>query len=224
MNYDTISEIAATSGGIIYIMGLLLLVALTVIIERLFFLGRLLRQGDSIAASVNAMTYLDRAKLETLRKANDKYPQAGLLGVVLKHPEIRDTDHLDSLLEEEVLRQVPKLDKSLWVLDTIVTLAPLLGLFGTIVGMFHTFSALSGSDPATGQVSGGIAEALVATAAGLLIAIVGLVFFNGLNNRVRLVIHQLETIKRMLLNRLPAAQPLGTDIRSSRMRSSVGEV
>ncbi len=224
MNYDTITEIAATSGGIIYLMGLLLLVALTVIIERLFFLGRLLRQGDAIAASISAMTYLDRAKIETLRKANEDYPQAALLGVVLKHPEVRDSEQLDSLLEEEVLRQAPKLDRSLWLLDTIVTLAPLLGLFGTIVGMFHTFSALSGSDPATSQVSGGIAEALVATAAGLLIAIIGLVFFNGLNNRVRLVIHQLEIIKRMLLNRMPTAQPLGTDIRPSRLRGGVGEV
>ena len=44
----------------------------------------------------------------------------------------------------------------------------------------------------------------MATACGLFIAIVGLIFFNGLNNRVRLVVHQLETIKIMLVNRLDA--------------------
>ena len=57
------------------------------------------------------------------------------------------------------------------------------------------------------QVTGGVAEALLATASGLLIAMLGLVFLNGLNNRVRLLVHQMETLKRMLVNRcvLPVA-------------------
>jgi biopolymer transport protein ExbB len=51
------------------------------------------------------------------------------------------------------------------------------------------------------QVTGGIAEALIATAFGLFIAMLGLVFFNGLNTKVRTIVHQLEVIKLMLLNR-----------------------
>jgi len=51
------------------------------------------------------------------------------------------------------------------------------------------------------QVTGGIAEALIATASGLFIAMIGLAFFNALHTRVRIVLHQLETIKIMLLNR-----------------------
>jgi biopolymer transport protein ExbB len=89
-----------------------------------------------------------------------------------------------------------------------VTLAPLLGLFGTIVGMFNAFAGLGQGGAVPTQVTGGIAEALVATACGLLIAMVGLVFLNGLNNRVRQLVHQLETLKHVLVNRLaplPAA-------------------
>jgi hypothetical protein len=49
---------------------------------------------------------------------------------------------------------------------------------------------------------GGVAEALIATASGLYVAMIGLVFFNGLHNRVRPVVHQLDTLKTALVNRL----------------------
>jgi biopolymer transport protein ExbB len=109
-------------------------------------------------------------------------------------------------------REAPNIDRFLWVLDTIVTLAPLLGLFGTIVGMFNAFKVLSNPGNAPTQVTGGVAEALVATASGLFVAMIGLVFFNGLHNRVRGVVHQLETVKAALVNRLAARthEPLKT--------------
>jgi biopolymer transport protein ExbB len=108
------------------------------------------------------------------------------------------------------MREAPRIDRFLWVLDTIVTLAPLLGLFGTIVGMFHAFEVLSNPGNAPTQVTGGVAEALVATASGLLVAMIGLLFFNGLHNRVRIVVHQLETVKVSLVNRMSgiAYEPL----------------
>jgi biopolymer transport protein ExbB len=67
--------------------------------------------------------------------------------------------------------------------------------------MFNAFSVLSDVQGGTSQITSGIAEALVATASGLLIAMIGLFFFNSLNTRIRLVVHQLETLKIMILNR-----------------------
>jgi biopolymer transport protein ExbB len=93
------------------------------------------------------------------------------------------------------------------VLDTAVTLAPLLGLFGTIVGMFDAFQVLSNPGNAPTQVTGGVAEALISTASGLFVAMLGLVFFNGLHSRVRLVVHQLDTLKAALVNRLTSDIP-----------------
>ncbi len=103
------------------------------------------------------------------------------------------------------MRQAPRIDRFLWVLDTIVTLAPLLGLFGTILGMFNAFQVLSNPGNAPTQVTGGVAQALIATASGLFVAMIGLVFFNGLHNRVRVVVHQLETLKAALVNRIARA-------------------
>jgi biopolymer transport protein ExbB len=114
----------------------------------------------------------------------------------------RGREALDGALDEVIMREAPGIDRFLWVLDTIVTLAPLLGLFGTIIGMFNAFQVLSNPGNAPTQVTGGVAEALIATASGLFVAMIGLVFFNGLHNRVRLAVHQLETLKASLVNRI----------------------
>jgi biopolymer transport protein ExbB len=100
---------------------------------------------------------------------------------------------------------MPKIDKHVWVLDSAVTLAPLMGLLGTIVGMVHAFDILGtgGAGGAAAQmVTGGIAEALVATGAGLLIAIIAVAFLNYFNKRGRLALHQMEQLKVMVINRL----------------------
>jgi biopolymer transport protein ExbB len=202
MDIAHLSHLATASGGILYAMAALLLLALTVIIDRFWFLRRTLRRGDSIAQAISGMHHLDRVALERMAGASKGSIHGRLLNVPLFFEEVRDPDRLSELLEEAIRWEVPRVDKRLWMLDTIVTLAPLLGLLGTIIGMFNTFQVLGDSGSAPTQVTGGVGEALVATASGLFIAVIGLVCFNTLNNDVRLVVHQLETLKIMLVNRL----------------------
>ena len=86
-----------------------------------------------------------------------------------------------------------KLQRHLWMLDTIVTAAPLLGLLGTILGIVDTFYSLAQSgmsDPA--GVSSGIGTALYATALGIGIAVVGLMFFNLFQERVERITDSLK--------------------------------
>ena len=86
----------------------------------------------------------------------------------------------------------------LWILDTIVTAAPLLGLLGTIFGIMETFNALAGggiSDPAA--VSRGIGTALIATAIGIATALLGLLGNNVLNRRAQVMT---EDFKALLLS------------------------
>jgi biopolymer transport protein ExbB len=90
-----------------------------------------------------------------------------------------------------------KVSARLWVLDTIVTAAPLLGLLGTIFGIMETFNALAAggvSDPAA--VSRGIGTALVATAVGIATALLGLLGNNVLNRRAHVL---MEDFKALLL-------------------------
>jgi biopolymer transport protein ExbB len=200
MTFAKLFELANASGGTLYLMLLLLLVALTVIIERSWHLAQMHQGGEHLMAqlasdAMSLQALLDKACSET------KLPHVSLIQAALIEPEHSPRDACAGHLEEAVMREVPALDRSLWVLDTVITLAPLLGLFGTIVGMFSAFSVLGDVQNGAGQVTGGIAEALIATASGLFIAMIGLVFFNWLNTKVRLIVHQLETLKVMLLNR-----------------------
>jgi biopolymer transport protein ExbB len=205
MSLGRIAELAAASGGILYVMPLMLLLALTVSFERTWYLAGMLGRCRVIMAWLAPLDRIDRAAIGAeIERLRDE-PVSRLLRVAQRMPEWQDRVALQDRLEEAILQEVPGIDRSLWLLDTIVTLAPLLGLLGTIVGMFNAFQVLGKPGSAPTDITAGVAEALIATAAGLFTAIVGIVFFNGLQTRVRLQVHQLETLKMMLVNRMAVA-------------------
>ncbi|WP_406868360.1 MotA/TolQ/ExbB proton channel family protein [Paraburkholderia fungorum] len=202
MNITHLTDLANDSGGVLYVIAIMLFIALTVIIERLWFLHRATGSSRAALAHIDALDSLDATTLAACAKQFAGQPAEGVLTTAARLAGHTSREEVGAMLEERILREAPRIDRALWVLDTIVTLAPLLGLFGTIVGMFHAFQVLSNPGNAPTQVTGGVAEALIATASGLFVAMLGLVFFNGLHNRVRMVIHQLETLKTVLVNRL----------------------
>lgn len=199
MNITHLIDLANDSGGTLYLMLLLLLVALTVIIERSRYLSNMQEGGVQLIAMLQRES--GQISAFALPDKFSQLPHQRLFAILQNEPASADRDTLDGHLEEAIMHEVPSLDRSLWMLDTVITLAPLLGLFGTIIGMFNAFHALGDTTNGAAQVTGGIAEALIATASGLFIAMIGLVFFNALHTRVRIILHQLETIKIMLLNR-----------------------
>ncbi len=208
MDTQELHQIVATSGGILYVMAVLLLAGLTVAIERIIYLHRTAAGGARLLGRVRIMETVDPVVCRTLEDEFAGLPHVELVRVAGAHPEEMGRERLMDVMEETILWQARSIDRHLWVLDTIVTLAPLLGLFGTIIGMFNTFHVLAASAGAPSGVSGGVAEALVATASGLLIAILGLVSYNGLQDKVRALVHQLETLKVALGNRAAGRVPV----------------
>ena len=176
MSLGRLAELAAASGGILYVMPLMLLLALTVSFERTWHLAGMLGRCRAAMARLAPLDRLDRAAIGAEIDRLSDGPVLRLFRVVHDMPEWQDRSALLDRLDEAILREVPGIDRSLWLLDTIVTLAPLLGLFGTIIGMFNAFQVLGKPGSAPTDITGGVAEALVATAAGLFIAIVGIVF------------------------------------------------
>ena len=205
MNFAELAKIAAESGGILYIMPILLFIVLWVSFERFLYLNRMTHLGEQTAQAMDSVPNLHGKQLQELAETTPA-PFKALLEVPVRYPQLRDSARLSEILQEVVMRQVPTLDRGLWILDTTVTLAPLLGLLGTIIGMFHAFQVLNTVSNNPTAITGNVAEALLATASGLVIAIIGLITFNGLHNRMRLVVHQMETLRTMLTNRLDGLQ------------------
>lgn len=96
-----------------------------------------------------------------------------------------------------------RLDQGLWILETVVTAAPLLGLLGTISGMIGAFQLFGGSgaiDP--GAVTGGVAEALISTAIGIVIALLALVAYNFFGHWRAVVLDDMERLGTRLIDRI----------------------
>ena len=201
MNSTKLFELANNSGGTLYLMSFLLLVALTVIIDRTRHLLNMQHAGEELMTLLRKDGHLKSNEAQALMSKNSDLPHARIVLSVADEENHLPRETLAGHLEEAIMHEVPLLDRSLWMLDTVITLAPLLGLFGTIIGMLNAFSVLDDIQNAASQVTGGIAEALISTACGLMIAMIGLIFFNWLNTHVRTIVHQMETIKVMLLNR-----------------------
>ncbi len=102
---------------------------------------------------------------------------------------------LDDVIETQYLSTRAPLARSLWLIETITTAAPLLGLLGTILGIIDTFKALASagvSDP--GQISAGIGTALFATGLGIAIALFCVVFHNYFQDSLERINDQLKIL------------------------------
>ncbi len=201
--WDKLLTLTDLSAGIIPLMVLLFTVAAAVVIERLYFFHKVLSQGAAMERELKRAPYRGTDELRAVAKKYEGALQSALViaGVESQSP---DADSMERQIDETILETVPAMDKHLWVLDTAVTLGPLMGLLGTIFGMIKTFDVLVGDGLGCGAkaVTVGIGEALIATGVGLFIAIVGLIFLNYFNKRVRLGVHQMELIKLTVVNRL----------------------
>ncbi|MCK9385111.1 MAG: MotA/TolQ/ExbB proton channel family protein [Nevskia sp.] len=121
-------------------------------------------------------------------------------------PKIRSRHDLEDASEEAYIEARLQLNRNLWILDTVVTASPLLGLLGTILGIIDTFTVLASSgisDPS--GVSAGIGTALIATALGISVALFGLLFFNFFQQRVEFLGDRIKVlILRISETRQPA--------------------
>ncbi|GLR66540.1 hypothetical protein GCM10010909_12200 [Acidocella aquatica] len=201
MSIAYIIYLADYSDGVLYVLATLLMVALAVMIDRAWSLRSTILRGKSIIRATAEKSALSHQDLTGLLQTAGNLPEAALLDTAIRHLDTADAEGMANRLDESIMLIAPMLDRRLWILDTVVTLAPLLGLFGTIIGMFHAFNVLAQPGHAPAEVTGGVADALVATAFGIFIAMLGLTGFNALSNQVQLIVHQLDSMKMMIVNR-----------------------
>jgi len=115
----------------------------------------------------------------------------------------RSADAIEMAMEHEASNELPALEAYLPMIKTIVNIAPLLGLLGTIAGMITSFRAASQtglSNPT--QVLGGISEALISTATGISLAVLGFIFYNFFANQSKKITEDMEYYGAELVNYL----------------------
>jgi biopolymer transport protein ExbB len=194
-------------GGVVMIpLGLCSLASLTVLIERFFVLRAAGACDEKLISDLRAKIRLGDLTGALARARQASGPVASVLTSGLEAAMMAGSPN--DAMTEEALMQLPYLQRRLAVLDTVVTIAPLLGLLGTVVGMISSFHILAGSGtehPA--GITGGIAEALIATATGLVIAIFSLVGFNWCQERIRNIGAEMEKCAAQLANILALAKP-----------------
>lgn len=171
------------------------ILALAVVSERLLFLFivRLRRNPKAMEKFFAAVGHGDMDEAIRIGKSS-KYYVVRALGYALAH---RETSLPNALLYAQA-QELKRFQRGIPILDTVITLAPLLGLLGTVTGMMGSFSLIGGELSSPGAITGGIAEALIATAFGLGIAITALLPFNFLNARLEQSRHEIESAATQL--------------------------
>jgi biopolymer transport protein ExbB len=194
---QTPMELFKHGGPIMWPILLVSFLMITVAVERIIFIFRenSRRDHEVVEKMLEKVESNDvNGAVEIGKKSQDFV--ARILVYALTHKE----HSLGNAFTRAASQELQRFSQGLPTLDTCITAAPLLGLLGTVTGMMNTFGALSGGDiaAAAGQITGGVAEALIATACGLLIAIMGLLPFNYLNARTEEARHEVEDASNSL--------------------------
>jgi biopolymer transport protein ExbB len=166
------------------------IIGLTVVIERIFWWGGrwFRRDPKRIEKVFTAIEHGDVTEASRLSRGS-RDPVLRMMWNGLNHQHAS----LQGALQVAAGIEIKRAGRFLVVMDTLVTLAPLLGLLGTITGLIRSFSFLGNEELAVQAVTGGIAEALIATACGLGIAIFALIPFNFFTSRVSNLEFELQT-------------------------------
>jgi biopolymer transport protein ExbB len=189
-------------GWVIYPLTLLAVLGLAIIFDKAYSLHRLARIPPRIDDLIEAPV-VDFARIRAQIAALPERHALRSFAAPILDSGNAPIWWIESRAETAAQHIERALNRGLWLLETIVTAAPLLGLLGTIVGMMHSFQLIGGQglvNP-TG-VTGGVAQALIATAIGLLIALVALFAFNYFSRRVGELLDHFERVGTRLIGQL----------------------
>lgn len=187
---NVIVETFIEGGPIMWPLLIIAIAAVAVVLERtVWWLGHSARRDpNKIDAVYTAIEDGDIDKASNLAKTS-RDPVVKVLWHALNHRHAS----LEGALTVASGIELQRAGRFLVAMDTLITIAPLMGLLGTVLGIMHSFDAVGESGLEASKVSGGIGEALIATAAGLGIAMFVLVFYNYYGSLVAKLQFEIET-------------------------------
>jgi biopolymer transport protein ExbB len=186
------------------ILMFLSVLSVTFALERWWYFRGASGKSDDILGAVRKQ--MEGGKAESAASWCQKHPSAvaQVVGYGLLHAG-RSRKDLEELMVSKLKEERMKLERYLAILGTLGNIAPFIGLFGTVVGIIKAFRDLAASGTGgPSVVAQGIAEALVSTAAGLLVAIPAAVLYNYFNGRLKRLTVEMEVASARLIVMLGA--------------------
>jgi biopolymer transport protein ExbB len=200
---NPVFELFFKGGPVMYPILIVIIVALAVILERFVWwtIERSRRDSNKLDKIYGA---LEQGNVQTASSVarGSKDPIIRMIWHGLNHVH----SSLQGALSVAAGVEIQRAGRFMSVMDTVITLGPLLGLLGTVTGIMGSFAAVDTGGLNPSAVSGGIAEALIATACGLGIAIATLIPFNYYNTEVAKLQFELETAANNVVVMLDTAK------------------
>ncbi|MEY3628610.1 MAG: hypothetical protein RLY91_376 [Pseudomonadota bacterium] len=188
-------SIVIQAGWPIWLLILVSIAGLAIVIERSLSLQSRRIAPPELTNQVLQMVRAQADQPEAIEKLRKSSPLGQILAELLSHRELPENER--RMVVEDAGRDVAfQLERYLAALATVATIAPLLGLFGTVVGMIEIFAAYrpDGSDPT--ELARGISIALYNTGFGILIAIPAVIAHRHFKSRVQTLLNQMEQSAR----------------------------
>jgi biopolymer transport protein ExbB len=187
-------------GWVLWVIMALSVVACIIVVERLIYLRRISVDEDKLFQRVKASLIEGHYNEALAICDNNLSPFSSLLKIGIENRKQPETVQRD-ILKDAAALEAPKLERGLSTLGTISTIAPLLGLLGTVTGTMKAFGVLGKfgavSDPSA--LANGVSEALITTVGGIIVAVPVIIFYNFLVSRVNQILSMLENRVNMLV-------------------------
>lgn len=206
------------SGGLVMIpLVLASIVMVGIILERFWTLRRSAVIPAKLGAEVRAWARSAKIERDHLEKLRTNSPLGAILAAVVAHRQ-RSREVIREAAEDTGRQVVHRLNKYLNALGTIATISPLLGLLGTVSGLIRMFLVITTAGIGDANaLAGGIGEALVATATGLVVAIIAYLFHRYFRGRVLDLAVDMEREASLLIDSLEhAPEAAGQPVRAVR--------
>jgi biopolymer transport protein ExbB len=185
---------------VLWILVVLSILSIGMILERFFALRKVSAQSALVRTRIRMALQSNSVEdIEIIAKDVESL-EGRAAGYAIKHMKDSGSKGLEEVFNTFSLTEKPDLERFLGFLATVGSNAPYIGLLGTVLGIMKAFNDLAAA-PEAGQqtVMAGISVALVATAAGLFVAIPAVIFYNYYSKKVRAIMQGLEAVKELCL-------------------------
>ena len=169
-----------------YPLILMSIVSVAVVFERLWFLRSIASVTLRITESISDPIKRGQRDLAiAICKQNSHSPAGRIFLNILDREAGQRLEVTNNFAAEAMFEETQKLKKHLWILGTVASSAPFIGLLGTVIGIIKSFESMAiAGTGGFAVVAAGISEALVATALGLAVAIIAVIFYNYFQTRI----------------------------------------